>query len=289
MFSLFGKKNKSSPQIKVDCAIFSAMSEELLELERSFSSHSCTSYEHLDFVFKIYDVNGYKVLLTPTGIGTVFATSIITLIHTLFHMDCMLFIGTSGGIHNALKIRDIILVDSAFEAESQSMFSLLIDTPFESCLRHPLNNESLKPVYIADPDLISLAESSVKLPIVRGALVSSNAFPAPKELFPELKKAGVLAIDMETSAFYQVAWLLKIPALAIRAVSNQLDCDGDDKHIAQSDVAGSIQVASEYVLNLVDVLAKNHLKEAIESQSTQSIASSSVKEVETSSFRAGFP
>lgn len=277
MLSIFSKKKQRSVQIaKVNCAIFSAMIEELSGLERAFSSYPATSHVYRDFVFKVYDVNGYQVLLTPTGIGTVFSSSVITLINTLFDMDCMLFIGTSGAIHEALKIRDIILVDSAFEAESQSMFTALKNTPFESCLTHPLKKEALQPVYFADPELIALAESSVSLPITRGAVVSSNAFPSPKELFPDLKKADVLSIDMETSAFYQIAWFLQIPALAIRAVSNQLDYKGDDEYIAESDVAGSIEMASTYVLKLVDVLVHLNARKQTENSPNSLLASSSV-------------
>ncbi|MGQ3892598.1 5'-methylthioadenosine/S-adenosylhomocysteine nucleosidase [Legionella sp. CNM-4043-24] len=264
------KKNPVSP-IKIDCAVFSAMPEELSELERVFSSCPVVCHEHQNLIFRIYDINGFRLLLTPTGIGTVFAGSIITLVHSLFRMDCMLFIGTAGAIHDALKIRDIILVESAFEAESQSMFSALKDTPFESCLTHPLTKEALRPVYAADPDLIALAESSIDLPIIRGPVVSSNSFPSPKELFPDLKKDGVLSIDMETSAFYQMAWLLGIPSLAVRAVSNQLDHQGDDEHVAESDVAGSIRVASEYVIKLIHVLAKQHPNEQNVSSSISSV------------------
>lgn len=258
MLSIFGKKNDFFSQIKINCAIFSAMPEELAELENSFSLLPFTVEKHMGFVFKIYNLNQYKIILVPTGIGTVFAASAVTLVNTIFKLDCMLFIGTSGGIDDNLNIRDIVLVNSAYEAESQNMFSTLINTPFESCLKHPLRNEPIKQSYFADADLISLAESSIDFPVIKGGVVSSNVFPSPKEIFPILKQSKVLSIDMETSAFYQVAWLLKIPSLAIRAISNKLDCNGDDENIALSDVVGSIKVASTYVLKLVHVLAENN-------------------------------
>lgn len=260
MFSIFTKNNELSSSIKINCAIFAAMPEELFELEKSLSHLPSSKYHHNGFTFKVYDRDGYKILLTSTGISTIFAASIITLINTLFKLDCMLWIGTAGGIDEKLQIRDIILVESAFEAESQGMFTSLVNTPFESCLMHPLKKEKIQPLYSANPDLIELAESTINQPIIKGTVVSSNVFPAPKESFPVLKKSNVLAIDMETSAFYQISWLLNVPCLAIRTISNKLNAQGEDKEISNSDIPGSIKVASDYILELINVLASKNLQ-----------------------------
>lgn len=37
---------------------------------------------------------------------------------------------------------------------------------------------------------------------MQGSVVSSNAFPAPKELFEKIKSLNPYSIDMETSAFF---------------------------------------------------------------------------------------
>ena len=87
-----------------------------------------------------------------------------------------------------------------------------------------------------------------------GTVVSSNSFPAPKELFDKIKDKNPDSIDMETSAFYQVAWLLKIPSLAVRGISNVLNQNGIDDKIHQSDVPGSTRAAAIVLLAIIDTL-----------------------------------
>ena len=66
---------------------------------------------------------------------------------------------------------------------------------------------------------------------------------------------------METSAFYQVAWLLDIPSLAIRGISNLLNHDGTDHNVHQSDVKGSALAASKTLLNILDeVILQNQIE-----------------------------
>ena len=144
----------------------------------------------------------------------------------------------------------------AFEAEIQSAFTVLEGTPFESCLTHPLNKKTIPSIYSADNELLSIAaktnfsESQARI----GTVVSSNSFPAPKELFDKIKDKNPDSIDMETSAFYQVAWLLKIPSLAVRGISNVLNQNGIDDKIHQSDVPGSTRAAAIVLLAIIDTL-----------------------------------
>lgn len=258
MYTLFSE-NRASSQTKINCAIFSAMPEELEALHDSFSHFPSHNYEHKNFNFIIYDIAGFKILLTPTGIGTTFAASVVMMVSTLFQLDSMFFIGTAGGIHDTVGIRDLILVESCFEAELQNLFPALEGTPFASCLIHPLKKEKIQQKYFAHPQLLQLATSINTDSIYTGTVVSSNTFPAPQELFSALKNENVLAIDMETSAFYQIAWLLGIPAIAIRAISNKLDYTGQDKDIGSSDIKGSIKIASDYLIQLIDTIRINNL------------------------------
>lgn len=241
---------------KVDYAIFSALPEEQEFIQIYFSKYRYEKVKIEESEFKVYTYENKKILLALTGIGTTFAASIITYIHYHFRPDSLLFTGTAGGINPQLKLRDVIIVEKAFEAEIQGVFKLVKDTPWESCLKHPLRNENFPPIYSANEELFAIAKNikSTDNKIYSGNVVTSNAFPAPPELFEKIKSENPYSIDMETSAFYQVAWALKAKALAIRGISNILNQDGTDDKIHESDVKGSADAAAKVLLNVIDRL-----------------------------------
>ena len=248
----FFKKNHQ----KIDFSILSAMPEELEYFQSIFQKDTCNSYLVNGLEFKVYEYKNKKILLANTGLGTTFAASVLTLIHHHFHPSYIFFSGTAGGINHSLKLRDVIIVEKAFEAEIQGAFELLPNTPFEGCLTHPLKQQAFPPIYSADAELLNIASnvSSTDSSIYTGTVVSSNAFPAPQELFDRIKSADPYSIDMETSAIYQVAWLLKLRVIAVRGISNILKHNGTDDKVHESDVRGSSEAAAKVVLKIVDAI-----------------------------------
>ncbi len=242
---------------KIDFAILSPMPEELEFLEKYFFSYPYRIVEHNGLAFKIYEYNKKYILLSYTGLGTSFAAALATMICHRFNPSYFLLLGTAGGINPKLSIRDVIIVEKAFEAEIQDIFTLLKGTPFESCLTYPLNKKTIPPIFSSDEKLLAVASSIdfENIQVFKGTVVTSNTFPAPKELFEKIKMKSPYAIDMETSAIYQTAqWLLGIPTLAIRAISNILNSDGTDDKINEFDVKGSMERASIVLLKILNKL-----------------------------------
>jgi len=241
---------------KINFAIFSAMPEELDFFQNTFSQNKYETVRVHEFEFKIYEYHNKRILIVHTGLGTTFAASIMTLIHHHFCPEYILLSGTAGSIKSELQIRDVVIVEKAFEAEIQGVFKLLKNTPFESCLTHPLKNQRFPQVYSADEELLQIAKNVnfSDIRIHQGTVVSSNAFPAPKELFEKIKNENPYCIDMETSAFYQIAWLLKARVIAIRGISNALNHDGTDDNVHESDVKGSAEAAAKVLLKILDTL-----------------------------------
>lgn len=241
---------------KVDFALFAAMAEELDYIHAVFSS---CKYEHIKiegFDFKIYNYNGRRIVVAYTGLGTIFAASVVTFIHFTLRPSYFLLSGTAGGVNPEIKVRDVVIIEKAFEAEIQGAFELLKTTPFESCLKHPLNQQHFPSIYPADQKLLEIA-NNIKyegIKIHKGTGVTSNAFPAPKELFDKIKSKNPQSIDMETSAFYQIAWFLNIRVLAIRGISNVLDVDGTDKEVNKSDVRGGAEAAAKVLMKIVNAI-----------------------------------
>jgi len=244
----------------IDYAIFSAIPSELKFLRQHFLPYQYTNLKIENFNIKVFQYKNKKILFASTGIGTTFASSIVTLIHNYFHPTYMFFIGTAGGIKQGLKLKDVVIASRAFEAEIQEAFSLLKGTPFEEGLKHPLKKQMSFPIYDADQDLLNVARmiNFSHRHIYFGTVVTTNTFPSPKESFEKIKNKNPLSIDMETSAFYQIAWLLKIKALAIRGISNLLDRDGTDEKTNESDVYGSTQSAGEVLLQILELLISGH-------------------------------
>lgn len=235
---------------KIDIAIISAMPEELNYFYNKLEHLPCTplSLSGSEIEFPVYNVNGVKILLGHTGFGASFAAGVYASILSHFHPEYILIVGTAGGIDKNLKLCDVVAVEEAFEAEIQSAHSMLKDTPFEKALTHPLSQKRIPTTYRASPELIELLKTLDihNVSVTPGKAVSSDQFPAPIELYKEIKEQKALAIDMETSSFYQMAWLLGGKAIAIRGLSNLLNRDGTDDEVHLSDVEGS-SLAAGYV------------------------------------------
>lgn len=246
--------------MQIDYAIISAMEEEVEWVLQQFSNVHFKEYELNKFIFKIYAYQNTKILIASTGIGTSFASCILTLIKLHFNPEYVLICGTAGGIHPDLTLRDVVIAEYAFEAEMHALLTTIKNTPFASCLQHPLNNIELPLLYKAPLELLNLCNNLdyKATSLFKGTVVSSNAFPAPKALFAEIHKMHPYAIDMETAAFYQTAWLLNIKILSIRGISNILNEDGTDEKIHEADVQGSADAAAHVLLMILDKLI--HLK-----------------------------
>lgn len=259
----------SSTDMKVDIAIFSAMTEELTFYKAYFEEKNTPAFliKIENYNFEIYHYNDKKILLANTGLGTTFAASVLTMINTACHPEYVFLSGTAGGIKSDLNVRDVVIAENAFEAEIQGIFAALKNTPFASCLIHPLSQNEFPSSYSASEELLDLAKR-IEIPAACvGTVVSSNTFPSPKELFERIKELNAYAIDMETSAFYQVAWLLNLQVLSVRGISNVLNVDGTDDKVHESDVPGSAAAAANVIMKIVDQLI---LKLAQNNKTTQS-------------------
>ncbi|OGV21230.1 MAG: hypothetical protein A2X47_14175 [Lentisphaerae bacterium GWF2_38_69] len=251
-----------STQNKVDFAIISAIPVELDYINSILPEGEKVRTEIGDF--KICDYNGNKVLVSPLGMGTTNAAAMMASIKFLFAPDYFLFAGTAGGINSCLNVGDVVIAASAFEAEIQGAFPILRGTAFEGALIHPIKEMPLQEHYLMDfglTDLIAdLALESTNLPkniqIHRGIIVTTNTFPSPSSLFKQIQAQKPLALDMETSAIYQTAWLLNTKAIVVRGISNMLDAKGNEDKTQKTDVAGSSKNAGKILLCILDKLIK---------------------------------
>lgn len=240
--------------LKIDYAIFTAMSEEMAYFKTYFQNFPTEQLQIKNFIFNSYSYKNKKIILVETGFGTTFAASMLTLIHHYCAPSHVFLSGTAGAIHPELRLCDVVIAAEAFEAEVQEIFNMVKNTPFETCLKHPAKGEYFPSIYSADRELLAIAQNISHTKVRIGTVVSSNAFPAPLTLFEKIKSLNPYCIDMETSAFYQVAWLLGIRVLSVRGISNVLNHNGSDDHIHLSDLHGSAKAAASALLAVIDAI-----------------------------------
>lgn len=247
---------------QVDYAILFPMIDEAEYIRNFFSKYptekikvKISAGNILEFTVFLY--KDKRILLAYTGIGTTSAGIITTLVQLYFRPEFIFLSGTAGGIKENLNLCDVIIATQVFEAEMGDIFAQLTDTPFESALKDPLSNQKLSLFSKSDEELLELAHNIMDddVTIYFGTIVSSNAFPTPKELFKQIKENGAFCIDMESSAFFRSLELLKISrGLVIRSISNKINSEGTDENVSNSDLKGSAKAAAETVLKILNAL-----------------------------------
>lgn len=218
-----------------DAIIFSAISDEQSYLHKNYSI-STVAINARQYSFA--QIGSKNVALVITGVGTTNAAAIMA--DTLNHITpkAIYFAGSAGSINQQLTLGDVVIGEQAFEVELLGLAAIIEDSPFADCLIHPLTKTLQPLIFQANQSLLdtalTLQKQNQSLRIFSGKLATTNFFPAPKELFHQLQHNNSLAIDMESSALYQIGWLFNIPCLAIRAISNTVDVSGTDDVSEQS-------------------------------------------------------
>ncbi len=187
-----------------------------------------------------------------TGMGTINAAVVVTTLAAQLKPSVIFFSGTAGGIDPHLKIGDVVMATQTFDADMFTLHDKVIGTPFEPALINPNNLLTTPRFFKSNMQLEINNNHNNSFSIFRGTIATSNHFPTPQFLFEQLKQHNALAIDMESAAIYQYAWLSNIPCLAIRGISNIIDNNGNDENIAQSDISAADHAAA-LLISILDM------------------------------------
>lgn len=132
--------------------------------------------------------------------------------HELFFdydVECIIRVGTAGGLQPDLRLRDIII---ALSASTDSGFDRQFElpAPFSPCASFPL--------------ALAAAEEAEKrgISIKAGMFFSGAAFHYTDEYLRRWKKVGALAAEMETAALYMNAMTAGKEALALCTVTDKV-------------------------------------------------------------------
>ena len=179
---------------------------------------------------------GVPVSVQGTGMGI---PSISIYTHELIHeFGCkkLIRVGTCGGMHPDVKLRDVLI------AQGASTDSSIIRNIFGPVTFAPLANF----------DLLSKAVNNTKklnLNATVGNILSADRFYDDEIDSEKLRKYGVLAVEMEAAALYTLAAEAHVQALALFTVSDHLltgeACTAEERQTSFNDM---IKIALETVI-----------------------------------------
>jgi purine-nucleoside phosphorylase len=161
---------------------------------------------------------GVPVSVQSTGMG---APSVAIYAHELldaYRARMLIRIGTCGGLSEKVRLRSLVLSQSA---SSDSSINRQMFAPFDYAPS-------------ADFGLLKIAEERARalgLPYMVGQTVSSEIFYHPdlEARYKTLRQHGALAVDMETATLYTVAARFSARALSICTVVDNI-VTGEETH-----------------------------------------------------------
>lgn len=233
--------------------ILSAFPEEQDYYKKTLPPHTSLKIGFIEVI--LCQMDSATIYLATTGMGTINAALVLATLAAHVKPDAVFYSGTAGAIDTKLNRGDVVVGLNAFDADILSIHDAVIGTPFEGALINPNNKQKTPQIYSANEWLLKSATlpQASQYSLFHGSIATSNHFPAPKELFEQIKANNALVIDMESAAIYQFGWLTQLPVLVVRAVSNQLDEQGADDEVDSSDIRSSDH-AAKLVLHSIEII-----------------------------------
>jgi len=180
---------------------------------------------------------GVPVSVQGTGMGM---PSISIYAHELIHsFGCkkLIRVGTCGGMHTDVKLRDVLIAQAA--STDSSMIRNIFGGSINFCP-------------IADYELLSKAVANTKklnIHATVGNIISVDRFYDEDIDNDKLRKYGILAVEMEAAALYTLAAEAHVQALALFTVSDHLltgeACTVEERQTSFNDM---IKIALETVI-----------------------------------------
>lgn len=199
-------------------AIISAMYKEIEPILKKITFTDNIKYKN--FVFQKGFINNNEVCVTSGGIGKVNSGIITTIMDKVFpNIDLLINVGISGGIFHNVNRGDIVISEKL-------SYSDVDTTAFgEEYGQIP----DMPRFYYGDRKTIDKIKNMGKV----GLVLTGDAFIDDKKKIDDLvnkhfSEEKPLCVDMESTAFAQAAYLLDIPFVSIRCIS---DVVGDDDQI----------------------------------------------------------
>ena len=163
-----------------------------------------------------------QLVLMQCGIGKVNAAVGTTALIRRYAPDCIVSTGCAGGIAEGMNVMDVVVSSAA----------CYHDVTIPGC--EPGQIQGLPQKFRAEEQLVeaALAVHAESTALHAGLIVSGDQFISSAEQLAQIKLVfpDALACDMESAAIAQTCFLMQVPFVSFRILS---DTPGGDKHLEQ--------------------------------------------------------
>ncbi len=194
--------------------ILGAMDEEVALLKASLSEVKEVQWKHLTFYQGM--LHGVDVILVKCGIGKVASALATTVLIEQFSPDAIVNTGSAGGFDTQLNIGDLVIGENLIHHDVDlTHFGYSLG----QCAGMPED-------YKSDPKLIEAAQHAANdisgIQVTSGRICTGDAFIGSDEAVAALrtKFPAMKAVEMEGAAIGQTCYMLDVPFLVIRSLSD---------------------------------------------------------------------
>lgn len=197
-------------------AIVAAMEEEVQILREKMTERRVENHFGMDFY--LGQLAGREVVLLKSGIGKVAAATSTTLLLSRYEINAVINTGSAGGLNPSLNIGDILVsTDVTYHDANVTVFGYQ-QGQMPNC---PVT-------FPASKDYQQLAMESIfehQIKGISGLICSGDTFVKGDKQLHYIRKnfPQAIAVEMEAAAIGHVCWLLGVPFVVVRAVSDVAD------------------------------------------------------------------
>eukprot|EP00002_Diphylleia_rotans_P037063 TRINITY_DN8242_c0_g1_i1.p1 TRINITY_DN8242_c0_g1~~TRINITY_DN8242_c0_g1_i1.p1 ORF type:complete len:244 (+),score=59.34 TRINITY_DN8242_c0_g1_i1:83-814(+) len=202
-------------------------------------------------------LHGKKVVFSPSNIGLVFASSVVTTMVNIFHVRAVIFTGVGGGLKSGQSVGDIIVAKDVINYEFNCKNFFL---PWDPSYRHKLGEIPFVGICSIPCDE-KLTQLAMNAPHPAGKKYTYGRVATGQEFVNVQRKLDLQAVwdevgnpdvvEMEGIAIAQVCHSYEIPFVLLRAISDTIEGNASD------DFNAFAQTAADELWPIVDYIVAN--------------------------------
>ena len=207
-------------------AIIGALNEEIAHIAEALANTTHATSASLDITCGTLVANSgeeLSVAATVGGMGLVAAAATTQHLIDVYHPEAIMFSGIAGNLNKRLHINDVVLGGTLRYLDTDMR---LVGQWKPGTEQNPIE-EFHSDRYLLDVADKALADAGITHII--GTIASGNYFvDGPAKVEEVIRATGADAVEMEGAAVAQVAARNDVPALVIRALSDNADTDYEE-------------------------------------------------------------
>ena len=227
-------------------AIIGAMEEEVELIRKSLTDSYVEEYNNYKFYLGKY--NDLDLIVVVSKIGKVAAGMLCgTLFSNFKNIDKVINVGVSGGVSGFVSEGEVVVSEKMSYADVDVR---AFDYKYGQMAGLPL-------FYEGDQEMLGLIKSNC----YRGLLLTGDSFQTSKESTNSIidnyfSNEKVMCFDMESTAFAQCCYMANVPFIAIRAISDVIGSNEEQKNRYDNYLEMACEKANKILVEVLEGLNK---------------------------------